>query len=37
MIMFPKKSGDWCGTMNRFEKFTLHCDGVKQRIRWRKL
>ncbi len=28
---------DWCGTMNRYEKFTLHCDGVKQRIRWRKL
>jgi len=33
MIKFPKR----CAPLNRFEKFTLHCDGVKQRIRWRKL
>jgi len=38
MIKFPKKSGDWCGTMNRFEKFTVTVDGLENyEIYWRKL
>jgi len=33
MIKFPKKPH----VSLRPEKFTLHCDGVKRKIKWRRL
>ena len=35
MIKFPKPNKPH--TSLGLEKFTLHCDGVKRKIKWRKL